>query len=541
MRFILLILIVCIPLLSEGQSRYFIYLKDKAGSSESVGNPKAFLSQRAIDRRMAQGISITERDIPVSKTYLNEINKLGFKIVGKSKWLNAVLVDGPGTKYAALKSLPFVSKIEGDMDIRGNISGNRGARVKSKFDSPMTPLNYGSSAVQIRMLGADTMHAAGFRGQGMLIAVMDAGFPNVNTAEAFAHLRSNNKIKRTYNFVEQSTNVYRDNAHGTNVLSIIAGVLPGQLFGTAPEADVALYTTEDNSSETKQEEVYWTFAAEDADSLGVDVINTSLGYSTFDDSSQNYTYEDMDGQTSIISRAANYAAQVGIIVVNSAGNEGNNSWKYISSPADGDNIIAVGAVTSTRTKAGFSSFGPTADGRIKPDVSAMGVSTILSNSGTNISAGNGTSYSGPLIAGFMAGLKQQFPTLTSLQLRELLIRSADRYTKPDNEYGYGIPSYTKAVQIAYEDYVLLGNEPKEVIDVITYPNPISEGETLTIKVGQKILSENQIVNLIDNSGRFIHHDLPLKSISLKPLNEGIYHLNFTINNTNYSHKLVIKK
>jgi serine protease AprX len=550
MRNLLLFLFVMLPFFSEGQARYFVYLKDKAGSSGSIGNPSAFLSQRAIDRREAQNITITGRDIPVSKTYLDEIEKLGFKIIGKSKWLNAVLVDGPASQFTSLKTLAFVSGIEGNGDIRGDVSLGIYSRLRAELDSPIAPINYGSSANQIKMLGADTMHAAGFTGEGILIAVMDAGFPNVNTADAFAHLRAGNKIKHTYNYVYDITNVYRDNSHGTNVLSIIGGLLPGKLIGTAPGADFALYTTEDTrndvarekDNESKIEEVYWAFAAEHADSLGVDIINSSLGYSRFQDPSQNYTYEDMDGQTTIMVHAANYATQVGIIVVNSAGNEGNSTWKYISTPADGDHVIAVGAVTSGKIKAGFSSFGPSADGRIKPDVTAMGQGTYYSNSGSTISnALSGTSFSAPLISGFMAGLKQQFPTLTSLQLRELLIRSADRYYKPDNEYGYGIPSYTRAVQVAYEDYILLGNETKEELAVLTYPNPISDGETLKIKVGGNTLSENQTVNLTDNSGRIVYKQVNLKSLNLKPLSSGIYHLSFNLNQKNYSQKLVIKK
>lgn len=535
-----LFLILFLPFVSNGQARYFVYFKDKVGVTQNISNPSTFLSERSIERRSAQRINITEKDLPVSPVYLNNLKQLGFTIVGKSKWLNAALVEGSATQLQNLKNAAFISKVQGDTDIRGNANPTPNARLKSKFDSPITSIDYGNSSNQIKMIGADTMHAKGYTGKGMLIGVIDAGFIRVNQAEAFAHLRAGNKIKRTYNFVYNTTDVYRDHTHGTNVLSTISSTLQGKLIGTAPEADVALYVSEDDLSETKQEEVFWVFAAEDADSLGVDVLNTSLGYYNFDDPAQNYSYEDMDGETSIIVKAANYASQIGILVVNSAGNEGNSAWRYIGTPADGENVIAIGAVSSTKTKAGFSSFGPTSDNRIKPDVTAMGQATILSNNGSNITSGNGTSYSSPIIAGFLAGLKQQFPTLTALQIREALIKSADRYNNPDNSYGYGIPSYSRFVDIVQKQYFVLGNEP-ENLEVITYPNPVYNGQDITIKVGNTVLEDNHEVTLINSTGKVLQNNVSKNKLKLESLAEGVYILQFNYLQKDYSHKLLIKK
>lgn len=531
--------LLLMPLLVQGQAKYFVYLKDKAGSENLA--PETFLSERSLIRRTSQHIVITGKDLPVSATYLTEIRKAGFRVIGKSKWLNAVLVEGDTARMDTLKALPFVKGIEGNADIRGDISLGKYARLRSKFDLP-PPVDYGSSAAQIRMLGADTMHTSGYRGRGVLVAVMDAGFPGVNTADAFAHLRSSNKIKHTYNYVYDTPDVYRDNAHGTNVLSIIAGSLPGKLSGTAPEADVALYVTEDalEYNESKIEEVYWVLAAEHADSLGADVINTSLGYYEFIDTTQNYTYQQMDGKTTIIARGADYATRTGMIVVNSAGNEGNDKWRYICTPADAEYVIAVGAVNAGRQKAAFSSFGPSADGRIKPDVSAMGQATALSNSGSSVYTGNGTSYSGPLIAGFMAGLRQQFPTLTALQLRDILIRSADRYLTPDNEYGYGIPSYTRARAIAYRDYIVMANAP-ENLQILAYPNPLASSRELSIALNGRLLPDTEKVTVTDNWGRVIRRDTEKARLNLQDLDDGLYNISVMHEGKMYSGRLVIKK
>lgn len=538
MRKLIFTVTLLFPLITVGQNRYFVYLKDKASSNFNIENPAEFLSQRAIDRRAVQSIPVTEKDLPVSNAYLAEIEGLGFEIRGKSKWLNAVLVDGPDNLYNDLSNLDFVTGIELNGDIRGDIYMGMAARKRSKFDQ--VEFDYGGSLTQIKMLEADSMHRAGITGEGVLIAVLDAGFPGTNTGSAFSHLRNNGKIIRTWDYVTNTSNVYKEHPHGSNVLSIIAGKIDGKLYGTAPDAEVALYITEDNSSESRQEEVFWVFAAEDADSLGVDIINSSLGYSEFDDPSTDYTYSAMDGNTTIISRAAEYAASVGIIVVIAAGNEGNKSWRYITAPSDGPKTIAVGAVNASENIAVFSSRGPSPDGRIKPDVSAMGFSTRLSSSDSNVSQGNGTSYAAPLIAGFMGGLKQEFPQLTAKELKEVLIKSADRYKSPDNTYGYGIPSYTRAKEIIHTEYLILSNEC-DCFEVTLTPNPVFSIGDIKLKVGNKELPVDTPVSLIDAAGRVVAQNLPYKDIKMSNFDAGVYIVNFTFKHQNYSKKIVLMR
>lgn len=505
----ILFLLFFLPSLASGQAKYLLYLKDK-----SEAEPKDVLSERSLARRSAQNIPFTSTDFPVTASYLKALQNHGWEIEGKSKWLNAVLVSGKDSLLASTVQLPFISSIEGNADIRGDVSRGKYARTRTPLDSPVQPISYGSSTAQIRMLDVDTMHLNGFLGKGVLVAVMDGGYSGLYSADAFKHL----DILHTYNYVHHTAHVDRDDTHGTNVLSLIAGFIPGKVSGTAPEVQVSLYTTEDvvEENESKLEEVYWVFAAEHADSLGADIINTSLGYSLFSDPAQNYTYQQMDGKSTIISRAANYAASVGMVVVIAAGNEGNSAWKYISAPADAEKVIAVGAVTATEQIAAFSSYGPSPDGRIKPELSAQGVAAVYNNTADLIRSGNGTSYAAPLITGLMAGLRQQFPTLSALQLREIAIKSGDRHAAPDQRYGYGIPSYTRAVKIALSEYLVPGTEQETAV---LYPNP-STGN-INIAINGRPLAPSTTVEVWDNKGTK-QGEGELQDRKWEALQEGVY-------------------
>jgi serine protease AprX len=521
----LLYLFFLFPLGLSAQGKFLLYLKNKPMSGQ-----ENVLSERSQARRAAQKIPFSIQDFPVSSDYVLQLKNLGWEIVGKSKWLNAVLVSGSDSLLIRTRQLPFIAGVEDNADIRGDVHLGKYART---ITSPVTPINYGSTATQIRMLNADTMHLRGYMGKDVLVAVMDGGFSGLKTAEAFKHL----DVVHTYNYVHNTEEVDRDDTHGTNVLSLIAGFIPGKLSGTAPEASVALYTTEDviPENETKLEEVYWVLAAEHADSLGADVINTSLGYSKFTDPNQDYTYQEMDGKTALISKAANYAASVGIIVVIAAGNEGNSTWRYISAPADAQYVIAVGAVNGTKQIASFSSYGPSPDGRIKPEVSAQGVATVFNNNGDVLRSGNGTSYAAPLIAGLMAGLRQQFPSLSALQLREILIKSADRYTQPDSRYGYGIPNYTRAVKIALSEYLVLGSEI-ENRQLTLFPNPNTG--TFTLMINGISLSPTSAIEIWSSDGRKIGSG-EIRSDRWKELSEGLYFVR--PEKTDAFFKMLIKK
>ncbi|RYU95689.1 S8 family serine peptidase [Emticicia agri] len=501
---LLVCLLLSLQLSAFAQNQYLVVFKDKANSTYSVANPKQFLSDRSIQRRTRQNIAITERDLPPNVAYLTEISKTGAKILYKSRWLNAVLVQATPAILTQILKLSFVKGLEGTGDIRNARTGgvSESSEPRNKFDSEEVTDN-GYSQTQLAMLGADKMHTRGFRGEGMLIGVLDSGFQNADQLSFFKDLFADKRVVSTFDFVDREVNVYDDHSHGTNVLSCMAAYESGKIVGTAYKASYVLLRTEDVYSETKREEANWLFGAEMADSVGVDVINTSLGYSTFDNPAQNYKYSDMNGDRALATRAADWAAQAGILVVASAGNEGNGSWKYIGTPADADSIIAVGAVTGTRSVATFSSYGPSGDGRIKPDLAAQGQTTLVGTPGNSVGYSNGTSFSSPLMAGFAASFWQAFPELTNMQVRQYLIRSASQYENPDNRVGYGIPDFEKAYQIAELDQ-LITNLKKQGKDVVVFPNPANtQNEPVKVWVLKDDAGQNFEYKLVDMTGKVI--------------------------------------
>lgn len=520
----------------SGQNKYFIYLKDKSGSAYTTNKPDEFLSARSINRRKTQNIQITPRDIPVNQSYLTQISAKGAKIIGKSKWLNAVLISASETQLNEIKKLSFVSSVEGNGDIRGARIGQK-SDFNNKF-GVQEEYNYGNSLNQIQQLGADKMHKAGYTGKGILIAILDSGFENAINLDVFKHLVSEKKILMTYDFVDQETDVYDDHNHGTSVLSCIAAKSPGKLYGTAPDATVALFRTEDVSSETKIEEVNWLIAAEKADSLGADVINSSLGYYEFDNPKQDYTYADMNGKNTICAKAADFAAGVGIIVVVSAGNEGNTAWKYISTPADADSVISVGAVDVNGNPAGFSSFGPGATGLVKPEVAARGSQTALAYPNNTIGASSGTSFSSPIMAGFCASLKQAFPTITAMQMRKVIIESASKFETPDTRIGYGIPNYEKATKLAEELIARPLAIENQEFDFSISPNPFFNNSEIKLSGIEPKPDAEYFV--IDYSGKTVFTKIGFKNLneSLQKLQPGNYILKVKSGERVYSGKVV---
>lgn len=521
-----------------GQNRYFVYLKDKSNSTFSVAAPEKFLSKRSIDRRKNQNISVNSLDIPVNLNYINQLKTAGAKIIGTSKWLNAVLIETNPEILGKISKLDFVKNVDGNQDIRGaklSITTEKTGTI-DKFGS-YEEFNYGNSLNQIQQLGVDEMHKDGFTGKGILVAVFDAGFDKANTMDAFKHLFSAKKIVKTYDYVLNDTTVFESHWHGTAALSCIGAKLNAQLVGTAPDADFALYKTEDVGSETRIEEVYWLFAAENADSLGVDVINSSLGYYTFDNPATNYKFEELNGDKTISARAADYAVARGIIVVNSAGNEGNNSWNHIVTPADADSVISVGAVDAIGNTVGFSSPGPNAKNTLKPEVSARGLQTTVAISNPNASTSSGTSFSAPLIAGMVASLKQEFPQYSAMQMRELLIKSASKYETPDNKIGYGIPSYKRFVELA-KNVLAIENYSEETV---VFPNPINDEQTIKIKINGMEVSNNQQIEVFDLNGRRIFE----KTVSmdefrtnLPKLGTGTYNIKIQIADKIHTKKFI---
>ena len=429
----------------------WVYFKDKPSQTAFIDAPLTMLSQRALDRRTRYNIALDFKDVPAEASYITQIkNAAGITVKAKSKWLNALHIRGEQTAIANLGNLNFVSKVEyanKSLNLSGkNRNQEKAVHKKNKLDFK-TDLNYGNAANQIQMLKGDILHQNNFTGEGMQIAIIDAGFPNVDNFPAFKRIRDNNQILGGYDFVNRNENFYTGYYHGMSVLSTIAGYVDNQFIGTAPDAKFYLFISEDSENETPLEESLWVEAAEKADSLGVDVINTSLGYTIFDNPDYNYTYADMDGKTTFISRGAEIAFSRGMIVVNSAGNEGDVAWHYISAPADAASVLSIGAVNATGVIASFSSYGPTSDNRVKPDVCAQGADVYIVNAAGDIATSNGTSFSSPVLSGLVTCLWQAFPDKTNAEIIQLVKESAHLYANPTAQEGFGIPDFETVYNI----------------------------------------------------------------------------------------------
>ena len=517
--------------------KYLVCLKDKANTPYSLNNPSQFLSHRSVQRRLKQGISLTERDLPVNSAYADAIRQAGATVRYTSRWLNAALVEATPATLETILRLPFVKGLERkealaavQLPAGGQISGGQSVAGPTKHGQLISqsepPLRYGPSIDQAAMIGADQMHQQGYRGEGMLVAVLDAGFRNVDQDSHFRHLFTNNQLVSTFDFVRCEPGVYEDSDHGAQVLGTMAGFEESKLVGTAHQARYILLRTEDASSESRVEEVNWLMAAEYADSAGVDVINSSLGYNTFDDPSQNYVYADLNGDKALITRAADWAAAVGILVVNSAGNEGANRWQYITAPADGDSVLAVASVNRNQVRAPSSSKGPSADGRVKPELAALGSGAVVGVSAAgNVVTSGGTSFSAPVLAGMATGFWQAHPQLTNMQVIDFLIRSASQYARPDSLLGYGIPHFVRAS-------LLVGQEEKREENFFVYPNPLAEGVDPQVWLGNLPRTQRYTATLSDASGNQLWSaalrdeltPVPFRALASAP---GIYFIRLT--------------
>lgn len=468
-----------------GQNRYVAHFSDKNGTPFSIQSPEEFLSARALARRTAQGIAVKEEDLPVNPAYVAAIAETGAKVYYTTKWLNGVLFEATDQQVAAVKSLSQVDSIvyvaKGPLKTLEDPMGEPAAISGREQKDP-------ANAGQRSMLGIDIMHARGYRGEGILIAVMDGGFEGVDQAARFNHIISNDHVQDTYDFVGNRTYPYGYDDHGTRVLSTLAGVDKDSTYvGNAFNANYLLYVTEDVPVEYRLEEYNWLFAAEKADSAGTDIIHSSVGYSDgFSDFSMDYTQKDMDGKTTVIAKAGQLAFDRGILVVTSAGNSGRGSWGIVTSPADVADVLAVGAVTSSGDLVDFSSRGPNTDDPIKPDVVAWGFATSIINDKGNIVTGNGTSYAAPQVAGLAAGLWQAFPELTAEDLLQAIRFSGDQWSTPDSLFGRGIANFVRA-----ERFIVTSLDEELSNALHVYPNPI-EGARLFLelsenfKVGERV-------------------------------------------------------
>lgn len=477
---------------TAGPKKYWITFNDKANSPYSINSPEQFLSPAAINRRTLQGIAVQENDLPVNPDYVAQIQATGVQVLTKSRWFNAVTIQTEDTNLlATIRALPFVGRSEQVARLKAKtvadefmadlmrmaeaLEAQQRKAAAPKQKSAFTDAYYGNADVQIEMIAGHKMHNMGFKGKGISIAVLDAGFYNVDQINHFDSLRQTGRLLGTKDFVQGGTQVFEDNSHGMSVLSTMAANTPGEIVGTAPEANYWLIRTEDAASEFIIEEHNWVAGAEFADSVGAWIINSSLGYTKFDDTLTSHTYNDLDGNTTPITVGADLAASKGILVVNSAGNSGTDSWRFIGAPADGDSVLTIGAVTSERAYATFSSRGPTTDGRIKPNVCAMGQQSFLVVSSGEIARSNGTSFSSPILAGMAACLWQAHPSATAMEIFKAIEQSADQYENPDDLKGFGIPDFMKAHGILSRVSI---NETATDSIVNVFPNPFIDGLSL---------------------------------------------------------------
>lgn len=519
MRKFYLFIFLLITVAGFSQQDAWVYFNAKPNSQYYSDSPLDMLSQRALDRRTNQKIALDFKDIPIEATYISQIKSVaGITVMAKSKWMNAIHVRGEQAAINSLALFSFVHKVDfADKSLNqlGKIAKSTKSKKGNKTKKTKIDYAYGSSSNQIQMLNGHVLHQQNYTGSGKIIAVMDAGYPGVNTTEPFKRLRDNNQILGGYNFVLRDPQFYTGVSHGTSVLSSMGGYKENSLVGTAPDASYYLFITEDDTSENPVEESLWVEAAEKADSLGVDIINTSLGYFGFDNDAYNHTYSEMNGSTAFMSRGAEIAFSRGMILVTSAGNSGNSSDPHIAVPADAVSVLSVGAVTSSETLASFSSVGPSFDGRIKPDVMAQGQAAVVSNATGNIVTANGTSFSSPIMAGMVACLWQAFPQKTNQEIRALIIQSSDKFSMPNNQYGYGIPDFGMAVSNG------LASASFSKDDFIIYPNPASD--FVTVSLPAKFEMGTVFIYSILGQKIFEQKITSQSSIiSLKALEKGMY-------------------
>jgi hypothetical protein len=500
--FVYLVFFVFSISFAQESSKYWVYLTDKSDQMELLESPEKILTAKAIQRRNLMGISIDISDLPISTAYIQEIEGLGIDTRVKSKWFNAISVDLTDAQRILVQDLPFVKKIEAQRKYQPVK-----AHTAAMSSAPLSPQvfdedHYGFALTQIEMINGTYIHDQGYTGEGMTIAVLDAGFRRTDILPAFQTAWDEDRIVIGPDFVRGNDTLvdFTHSAHGMSVLGFMAGNIPETYVGTAPDADYILIRTEDASQEVLEEEGFWLMGAEYADSMGADLINSSLGYTVYDDSLENHTYADMDGNTTLITKAADMAASKGILVSNSAGNLGASVWYYISAPADGDSVLTVGSVDQYGISSAFSSHGPTSDDRVKPNIAAHGQGVIAVSVDSAFYPGNGTSYSAPVITGMTACLWQmkrdiENDSISNMEIIQLVENSASLYPFSNPDIGYGIPNFGLAS-------APLNIEEQASIDIAVYPNPFDtyieiraekefiNGYVLTDLMGRKIMREN---------------------------------------------------
>ena len=552
--------------LTAQYSKYIIQLKDKKGTLYTLSNPSAYLSSKAIERRNRQHLMIDSTDLPISNAYLDSISSVPNVIIyNRSKWLNQVLIQT--SDPAALVKINSFTFVKSSSAIAARVmpSNKVSATSKNKLEEESysnsiaqnsyrvsgnlgtADVNYGSSFQQIHIHEGEYLHNKGFRGNGITIAVLDGGFNSYKTNPAFDSLRSQNRILGEWDFVNRESSVNEDDSHGSYCLSVIASNIPGTIVGSATAARFWLFRTEDVYTEYPVEEQNWAAAAEMADSVGADMISTSLGYSYFDDPAFDHNYQQRNGNTAISTIAADYAAKKGMIVTVSAGNSGNsgNELKFVSCPADADSVLTVGATTMSGVIAGFSCWGPNAAGKVKPNIVSVGQGTICAAPDGSLVALNGTSLSNPNMAGLVACLWQAFPEFTNMEIIDAIQKSSHKFNNPDDRYGYGIPNFRIAYGILEKERVIrnystvLGSQHLKAFPTIF-------STTLNVLVNPTSTGSASI-SMYDDNGRLIEkksisvtsNQVQLFNLNKAPLlPSGVYFLRYIGGNENQTIKVV---
>ena len=514
----------------------WVFFADKENVEASLADPILIMTQEAIDRKTLQGTPIDERDVPVNENYITQIKNIyGITVRSKSKWMNCIYVIGDQYNIESLLDFSFVTDVE-YADKSLNLFP--GGPIENKFAleeaSQNINYNYGAAANQIEMLSGDYLHELDYTGEGMIVAVLDAGFPSIDTNPGFQKMRDENRILGTYDFEARIENVNGTSSHGFNTSSDIGGFLQDEFVGTAPQASFYFFVTEYTPSETPVEEAWWVEALERSDSLGVDVVNTSLGYRGYDNPNYDHSYEDLDGQTTFSARGANIAFDKGMILVTSAGNSGNTDFPTVGTPGDSPGTLTIGAVNSNGNYASFSSIGPTVDGRVKPDLMAQGVSAAVINTGGNVDFSSGTSFSSPIMAGVITCLWQSRPEVPNGYIMQIVRESANLYNNPTDQMGYGIPNFENAYaalqELGFEDEFLMSN-------FALYPNPVTSKINISFPEGISNCTFT-IYSILGNKVLSTEISRNLNSVNIETLNSGMYIASINSNNKQISFKLI---
>lgn len=513
-------------------SLVFVYFKDKPNKAAFYANPLSELSQKSLTRRTSLNVALNDQDAPIEPTYIQNIQSLGFTVTDYSKWLNGVAVNATPAQISTLQTQTYVQSVESFARNSSTVpkikNQNKWENQTDSTNKNLTVFDYGSGSAQIDQINLRPLHLAGYTGTGVTIAVIDTGFPNVNTGSAYSRLFTNGHIKGGYDFVTKGTDIYNTslNNHGSVVLGAIGGYIQDTFVGSAPDADFYLYRSENATIEIPEEELYWIEAAEEADRKGVDLITTSLGYATFDDPKYNYTYANLNGTTSFIARASEIAVNKGIFVLFAAGNSGAQTWHYILTPADNAKVFTIGSVDSAGASSGFTSFGPNSVGVIKPDASARGTATITVNNNSTTTV-SGTSIATPVAAGGVACLIQAFSTMNRDLMRDKLRQTASLYPNHTDQMGFGILNFGSLYNA-----VLNTSELVKKQQLVIFPNPVKN--ILNVATEAEVIS----LEVYDNLGRLITKINNQKSVKVEDSAKGVYYLKVQTKEKIYYEKFI---